>query len=328
MARFFLCLLGVILMSFSSLQAGGCSGKFVNPITDICWKCVFPLRIMGFEVVKGGPDPNPVKDPICLCKRPPIPVPLPGIPISFWEPVRLVDVTRVPYCLVNLGGLVVGPKSAVGHGVVHRNEDDGTHSSFYHVHWYIYPLLYWLEVLMDFLCLDAGTMDLAYITELDPFWADDEKSAILNPEGVLFGNPIAQAACAADCIKATTDLPFDTLFWCGGCLGSLYPFGGHVTEHQNPLQTSTLVAMRMMAKLHRQGLLWGYVGKEGLCSKYPMPIIQKTQYRIQMTYPIPQTQTCLPLGHTDVTWHSGKHYPYQGEDFGYLVWRKRDCCLL
>lgn len=100
-----------------------------------------------------------------------------------------------------------------------------------------------------------------------------------------------------------------------------------MTEHQNPLQTSTLVAMRMMAKLHRQGLLLGYVGIEGLCSKYPMPIIKKTQYRIQMTYPIPQTQTCLPLGHTDLTWHSGKHYPYQGEDFGYLVWRKRDCCL-
>lgn len=310
------------------LQAGTCVGRFVNPITDICWKCVFPLRILGIEIVKGGPDPDSPKGPLCWCKRPPIPLPLPGIPISFWEPVRLVDVTRTPYCLVNLGGLSVGPSRSVGLGTATRNTEDGTHTSFYHVHWYIYPLLYWLEVLMDFLCLDAGSMDLAYITELDPFWADDEKSALLNPEGILFGNPIAQAACAADCVAASAHLPLDVLFWCGGCHGSLYPFGGNVTEHQNPLQASTLIVMRMMAKLHREGLLWGYIGGEGLCSKYPMPLIQKSQYRLSMTYPVPQTDTCLPLGHTDVTWHGGKHYPYRGEDFGYLVWRKRDCCLL
>jgi conjugal transfer pilus assembly protein TraU len=29
-----------------------------------------------------------------------------------------------------------------------------------------------------------------------------------------------------------------------------------------------------------------------------------------------------------VLWGSGKEFPYQGEDFGYLVWRKRSCCLL
>lgn len=277
--------------------------------------------------MKGGPDPDAPKGPICFCKRPPIPVPVPGLPISFWEPVRLVDVTRLPYCLVNLGGLKIGPTTAVGAGTETRDPEDETYTSFYHVHWYLYPLLYWLEVLMDFLCLDAGSLDLAYITELDPFWADDEKSAILNPEGILFGNPIAQAACAGDCVAASTHLPLDFLFWCGGCMGSLYPFGGNVTEHQNPLQASTLVVMRMMAKLHREGVLWGYMGAEGLCSKYPMPLIQKSQYRLQMTYPVPQTQTCVPLGHTDVTWHRGKHYPYQGEDFGYLVWRKRDCCV-
>lgn len=322
-----LLLLMMSLLLSRPVYAGSCVGKMINPITDICWKCVFPLRVMGVEVVKGGPDPNPVKEPICFCKRPPIPVPVPGIPISFWEPVRLVDVTRTPYCLVSLGGISVGPQGAVGRGDVARNPDDGTQSSFYQVHWYLYPILYWLEVLMDFVCLDKGSMDLAYLTELDPFWADDEKAAILNPEGVLFGTPLAQAACAADCVAASTHLPLDSLFWCGGCLGSLYPFGGHITEHQNPLQASSLAVMRLMAKLHRQGLLWGYVGKEALCSKVPMPLIQKSQYRLQMTYPVPQTDTCVPLGHTDVTWHAQRHYPTKGEDFGYLVWRKRDCCL-
>ena len=26
-------------------QAGVCTGEFVNPITDICWDCIFPISI-------------------------------------------------------------------------------------------------------------------------------------------------------------------------------------------------------------------------------------------------------------------------------------------
>nr|WP_284525246.1 TraU family protein [Orientia tsutsugamushi] len=31
--------------------AAGCVGRFVNPITDVCWKCLFPITIAGFKVV-------------------------------------------------------------------------------------------------------------------------------------------------------------------------------------------------------------------------------------------------------------------------------------
>jgi len=59
-----------------------------------------------------------------------------------------------------------------------------------------------------------------------------------------------------------------------------------------------------------------------------MPIIKKSQYKTQMTYPIPQTDNCMPLGRSDVLWSSGKEFPYQGEDFGYLLWMKKNCCML
>ena len=49
-----------------------------------------------------------------------------------------------------------------------------------------YPLIYWLELLMDFVCLEKGAFDVAYMTELDPLWNDDELSFILNPEAGLF----------------------------------------------------------------------------------------------------------------------------------------------
>jgi conjugal transfer pilus assembly protein TraU len=253
---------------------------------------------------------------------------MPGIPVGFWEPVRLVDVTRTPYCLVNMGGVCIGNKKGVlGRGDVEEDADDGTHRSFYQVHWYTYPIMTALEVLVDFACLESTSIDLAYVTELDPFWDDDEKSAILNPDGIIFGNILAQAACVADCVAATAHLPIDKLFWCGGCQGSLYPFTGTITEHMGGVQASLLLVQRIIAKLHRQFILWSTSGKESICEKQLAPLIKKTQYRTQMVYPL-VTQRCDPLGHSELMWQAGREYPDQGSDFGYLIWRKRDCCLL
>lgn len=321
---FILILLSILCASVHA----NCVGKFVNPITDVCWKCVFPLTIMGIDVVKGNPSPQAPRKPICICNRPPLNLPVPGIPVGIWEPVRLVDVTRTPYCLVNMGGISVASSGVNYRGDVEENTDDGTHHSFYQVHWYVYPIMYWLEVLTDFVCLENMSIDLAYLTELDPLWNDDQKSFILNPESVLFGNLVAQAACAADCLASSVNLPMDMLFWCNGCQGGLYPFTGTLNDHSGGVQASLLITGRFMAKLHRELLLWGTYGKDGLCSKYPMPIIKKSQYRLQMTYPIPTANNCYPLGHTEVFWQGGKEFPYNGSDFGYLVWRRRDCCLL
>ncbi|MBL0942339.1 MAG: TraU family protein, partial [Alphaproteobacteria bacterium] len=75
--------------------------------------------------------------------------------------------------------------------------------------------------------------------------------------------------------------------------------------------------------------LRGYVGAKGLCDKYPMPVIRKTQYKTQMVYPIPgAARGCHPLGRFDLLWSSGKQFPYKGEDYGYVIWRKRNCCLM
>ena len=320
------------LMALCSLELeAACQGKMLNPVTDICWSCVFPITLGGMKIVSGSEDtPNP-HQLLCVCPRPPLP-PLPGIPISFWEPIRLVDVTRTPYCLVSMGGIQlagnaqrtegVGSVSTLGGG-----SDRSLKHSFYQVHWYLYPLVYWLELLVDLACLEKGSADLLYITELDPFWNDDESNFVINPESVLFGNPIAQAACAADCLAATAHFPLDSLFWCGGCQGSLYPFTGNVSAHVGGVQASLLLAQRMMAKLHREFLLWGSAGPDALCGKYPMPIIRKSQYKTQMVYPIPHTAGCQPLGRSEVVWGANKEFPYQGEDFAYLIWRKRSCCM-
>lgn len=318
----------LISLSFSLPAYSNCVGRFVNPITDICWSCLFPITVGGLRVSSAGEDTENPRTLICQCPMSIPPWVRIGIPVSFWEPVRLVDVTRTPYCLVNLGGISLMDRGIQGRGSVGNNSGNRMRHSIYQVHWYIYPLIYWLELLTDFICLENSTFDVAYMTELDPLWNDDETAFILNPEAVLFGNPIAQAACAADCLTASTGFPLDFLFWCGGCQGSLYPYTGTVSAHVGGVQGSLLSLQRMVAKLHREGLLWGYIGVDGLCDKYPMPIIRKTQYKTQMVYPIPSTaRGCHPLGRSEALWATGKEYPYQGEDFGYLIWRKRNCCL-
>jgi len=180
--------------------------------------------------------------------------------------------------------------------------------------------------------LSPRDFDIAYITELDPTWKNDVLAAILNPESVLFANPIAQFACMGDCAAASIGLPHDLLFWCAGCQGSAYPLSGHVQAHVSGVQASLLLTERMIFKLHRQGLLFGSVGREGLCQKYYMPIWRKSQYRSQMTFPVPgfsgEPFPCNPFGRTTALYESGREIPFVGEDFGWLIFRHRDCCAL
>ena len=63
LALMLLCLTGT-----ARAASAECEGNFVNPITDICWECIFPVTIGNVPVAKGRqPDtPNPSM-PIQFC---------------------------------------------------------------------------------------------------------------------------------------------------------------------------------------------------------------------------------------------------------------------
>jgi len=234
--------------------------------------------------------------------------------------------------MVNLGGISFPLGFEIQSGYA-ESASSTRNSSFYYVHWYIYPLIYWLSILTDFACLDKADFDVAYLTELDPTWDDDEMVLFINPEAVVFANLITQIACSADAIKSAVGLPIDTLFWCAGSHGSMYPLDGQVQEHVGGVATSTLLAERMTYKMHREMLLWDSKGDsagDDPCHQHPTPILPKSRYRYQMVNPLPTTGDggCYPFGRTTAIWGSGKEFPYKGEDFGYLIWRKRNCCVL
>lgn len=303
-----------------------CEGTFPNLITDVCWTCAFPIKMAGISIPLSTTQedtPSPGVGPVCMCGA------NPGLSVSFWEPARHVDVVRKPWCLSTLGGVELNPglDAPAGTQTVKDNTDM---SSFYQAHWYVDPVFGLLQVVMDSKCLEQKVFDLAYLTEFDPLWNDDEMTGILNPDSFLFGNLISQLACTADCVSASVGFGSNTLFWCAGCNGSLYPLNGHVAAHVGGVQASSLIVQRLTAKMHREGLMWAANGTNGMCGYYPQVLMDKTNYKYQMLFPVPQDkingQCCQPMGRTTALWGVNKEIPGVGEDFAYMIFRKRDCC--
>src|SRR5437667_2846265 len=172
--------------------------------------------------------------------------------------------------------------------------------------------------------MEQGGSDIAYMTEVAPLWNDDELTAIINPDAILFANPIAVLSCAIDCVAATIGFGNPAQYWCGGCQGGIYPLDGHVAVHTGGIASSELIAHKLTAKLHRQGMALAYHGWPGLCGGYILPIMDKSAYKLQMSYPIPNTlkidgHCCQPFGRTTQIWGAGKEFPTRGEDFAYFI---------
>ena len=330
----------IILGSFFliTIARANCEGSFVNPITDICWDCLFPITIGNINIVSGDyPDTDNPSASLEICKMEVFPYKRIGLNIGFWEPFAMTDVTPVPYCMVNLGGFTMDMGNA-GHGGK-QVRDPVNSGAFYYVHWYKYPLILWLNIITSVGCMHSGDFDIAYLTELDPTWNDDELGFVLNPEAILFGNPVAQAACAADSAKAQIGLPIDKLFWCMGTQGGTYPLTGRVFDEKGPIHAAVLLSERMDFKMHRQMLIEdsspdagknaGIIGFEGpICSQHFAPIMPKSRYRYQMTNTVSAADKCYQFGHDVISWEAGKIQPSSGDCFGFMLYKKRNCTFL
>jgi conjugal transfer pilus assembly protein TraU len=290
----------------------------------------FPITIGGvrFNFWPGLEDVSSVGGlPICICYTP---FPRVGIKIGLWEGIAVIEPVRIPWCTPTLpipGGLTGKiPFNAQAIGAANSDDPkDGELRSF-QVHYY--RVLPWalLGMFLDFICLETNNpFDLAYMTELDPLWQSDMLASILGPEAILFANPIAQAACAVDAMTATAGFPLDPLFWCMGAWGSMYPMSGSIPLDN--VQASAGVVARMLFKLHRELILWGSFGKAGLCGRYPMPIMFKSQYSIYPIWPILHPKR-FPIGrHAFVQWGWNKNVPVLNQlNNVWMVYRKRDCC--
>src|ERR1700760_4036017 len=103
----------------------------------------------GFNVTPNHKELSPVKNQICTCSGIP---PRVGVPLTFWEPIYLVDITRKAYQLIGLGGLSIGKDSIKNRGTVAILGEGPIQTSTYHIHWYKFPILSLLKLFTDFIC--------------------------------------------------------------------------------------------------------------------------------------------------------------------------------
>nr|MDA8164668.1 TraU family protein [Desulfobacteraceae bacterium] len=179
-------------------SAAAKSGSFMNPVGDVAWQEIFPIKIAGLTIMGGGgyDIEDGVGFPVCACPAPPPLFFRIGLPVSFWEPARLIETVETPFYFPFLGtgispsGAQKGFLTGKNHNLAAPGQNEQSTSA--QGHFMIFPVWSMLELLTDFACVEHSGFDLAYLTEIDPLWQDDELAFIIQPEALLFANPYAQ----------------------------------------------------------------------------------------------------------------------------------------
>lgn len=267
------------------------------------------------------------KQPLCMCFDD-VGMPEPGFVTSFWEPYRLVEFETVPGCLSSLNGtkLNINPGNLGTHAGSPGGETDKVR--FNHYHYYAFPLVHMLELFSGKGCNPGGysDFDLMYISEIDPTWSTPEVSFFSNPEAALFANPAADIACMPDALSSAVNKPIESLFWCAGTWGLIYPLSGAQNERLGILRGTSLATIRVLTQIHRRGFAYGTMGEDAMCEGKIAPYYPKGQYKFTMVWPTAETQRSHKIGTLVETWGSGKLVPGDSEEPIYLIYRWLDCC--
>jgi conjugal transfer pilus assembly protein TraU len=321
----------LLLLSSNANAAGGGSCLVQQPfvgaelLSSTCYSCMLPLKIAAVPIAVGPmPDFSPDESniPVCVCPMPPPIFVRIGIPISFFNPTRVIEPVTSPLCFPSLGVSMsdVVPPGMLAGGDATKTKD-GAPRTFYQSHELIFPIMGILQVMVDVACMENSDIDVAYLTEVDPLWNVDSLGVFLTPEAILFGNPIAALACVADAVSSQVFFPLDPLFWCKGSHGMAYPMTGNIGS-KGMVEDSASAAENMIYGMHRRGL----GTHDSMCYKIPTPIWKKSDYRLQIVKPIPHP-IGFGIGQSGLVWDMAKNPPMIGDNFVYLRFKKLNCCV-
>lgn len=324
------------LFAVAGLSDGACSSvtkgfsSAITVFTNVLTSAynILPIKIAGVPITPNFSleDYGATSSmPICICTTP---FPRVGIPIELWEPQALIDVSNIPNCSPTLG-MSMPIDVVAGSSFQEINKQNTQNKESYQVTYIKYPVFKMLSLFLDILCLEEdGSVDVAYLTTVDPLWQNDMWSLIINPDAFLFANPIAQFACIPDAVASNFGFPLDPLYWCFGSWNQTFPLTKATSGVSSP-ESAMSIAGKTLFKLHRQLMLWGTVGSQALCGKFPMPIMRKTQYMMYPVYPIMPHPFRIPIGRSGLIWGAGQDIPVVNSHvWSIMVYKKRSCCVL
>lgn len=304
----------------------------VGPVALANWNSLFPIYIFGVPVV-GGHIAKPHKmitSPVCTCpwRLSFGTVSLPGIMVNWFTPQFVAEASEIPGCISFLGVNPLESYSPLKRSGNRAEGGDGPQvkQNKRQVHLFENPMGEMLESLQGTLC-SYGTTDIStsYLTEPDPLWQNDQWSVIFNPESILFANPIAALACAADFVGANIGQPIDELFWCSGSK-TLYPLSA-VDEISDDLNhTNSVTIHRFFFRQTRLGMMWKSIGPSAICTPHPTPIMSKQQYRIDPIWPLPPGFGSVAVfGMNKFMWRTTGTFTTQ-ESGVFNIWKAVQCC--
>lgn len=306
------------------------SGFLGRMFTDICWDCLMPFSVGGMEQ-PHDPDDFSAQS-ACLCED----MTNAGIAMGGWFPSRAVELVREPYCSPMLGGTSIDMSGAGNFTAdtdaygVGRENDGNTNDDkvFYHYHYWAVPAAEMMELMMG--CQPGpSSLDMMYVSELEPSWNDDQIALATHVEGMLFANVLAQASCAGEvaAMEGSSDpRPVDEMWWCAGSWGSVYPVTGDITYGNSPVRHVALLGARVLSALARRGLLRDTVGDP--CATPYMPRLIKSNFQWQHIFPRPDANNTHYTGREPLfDWGEHRTEAINGEDYIRLLWRFNECCL-
>jgi len=321
-----------VLIFFAATNALAlCESNFVNPVTEVAWNFMFPVRIGAFTVFGSDePDPDPIgagSSPVCTCPGPQG-LPIPGILVSFWEPTYIFEAVQDPFCFPSMGaGISNVVEGAKLKGTLQQQQGKGVTPHFFaQAHFIKFAAWQVLGMIEDIPCVTREEdFDIGYLTETDPMWQSDLMSLVISPEALVFANPALQLACVADAVSTIADLPRNELFWCMGQWGTAYPFTGSVTT-DNIVGGSAAAAAKLLYKMHRQGVICD--SNISACGCTYAPIWHKSHYKMQVLRPKVLYET-IRIGEPTTLWEYGLSSPLEkgADNFAFIVWKKVSCCM-
>lgn len=334
---------------------------------NICWSQLYPIRLAGIDLFGDIAPVDANRNPVCACGGDASKGELPmiGFSTGHWRPVRIVEAVRKPWCLPSMGGIKMANTATRGDvnltGGVIDHSNGGTKLGFYNINYYFADFLAMFNMLNAPKCNPGGMVDfdLAQTSAFYPQWSKDKLAAVLNPEVSLLasiGLPLLQPA---DCLATTaTGKAVDEAFLTAGCWGAMVPYTGVVRPATSGPEMWLLTSARFLGMLSRLGMLAQTVGSGALCGSQPMPILKKSQYMLQMLYPVPQSNngnnsavapasdstnngTQVPeldlsdlsdrctttIGESTLKSMEFRMRPATGEDAVFLLWQWVDCCV-
>ncbi|KRW83745.1 hypothetical protein AQ621_16990 (plasmid) [Marinobacter sp. P4B1] len=291
---------------------------FERMFTQICWSCMTPIRLTGVDFFGGDVPSRASKDYFCHCNN------KPGLPFSTWMPRELIEVVKEPGCSPTLGGTKLpfaGNDWGNDNGAAGMTGND---REYRNVHKFAFPIGEMLNMVGG--CpIQANELDLLNMTEWYPTWRDDLMAAIVFPETIIFANPAALAACAAD--SAMTGFagnePSRNMYFCAGAWGTVYPMVGGISGANGKVDQHGLLATRMMALSHRLMTAGSSIGDR--CSRPLALTLPRDQYKLQHFWPEAQSGDNHYIGESSFRW--GPHRGSFVNDTLKIVWRWEDCCL-